>query len=41
MSAFREVNEQVIHIMIGWLPKLSVLTGNVDEWIAKQSHRAF
>lgn len=39
--SIREVNEQVIRIMVEGLVKLGVLKGNVDELIAEQAHRAF
>ncbi|NLS43070.1 Xaa-Pro aminopeptidase [BEV proteobacterium] len=39
--SIREVNEQVIRIMVEGLVKLGVLKGSVDELIAEQAHRAF
>ncbi|MCX8956930.1 Xaa-Pro aminopeptidase [Erwinia psidii] len=40
-TSIREVNDQVVHIMVSGLLKLGVMKGDVDTLIAEQAHRQF
>lgn len=39
--SIREVNDQVVHIIIAGLVELSVMKGNVEQLFAEQAHRQF